>query len=152
LLKTVCHASLAAVRHTARHAFRWGVTAAFAALITRLCLMPGKQLPQGRFLDFPQADKLVHFCLFGLLAGLICWAADARCRHRKAALLALVAVSAYGSLIEVLQPLLLPNDRCFSLGDIAANILGAAFFAGIFLALRQWADRRHRSTIFRPSA
>jgi hypothetical protein len=46
----------------------------------------------------------------------------------------------------------LPNDRCFSLGDIAANILGAAFFAGIFLALRQWADRRHRSTIFRPSA
>jgi VanZ family protein len=152
LLKTVCHVSRAVGAHTARQAFRWGVTAVFAALVTRFCLMPGKQLPQVQFLDFPQADKLVHFCMFGLLAGLICWAADARCRHRKAALLALVAVSAYGSLIEVLQPLLLPNDRCFSLGDIAANILGAAFFAGIFLALRQWADRRHRSTIFRPSA
>lgn len=93
------------------------------------------------------ADKLVHFCLFGLLAGLICWSADARCRHRKAALFAFVAVSAYGILIEVLQPLLLPNDRCFSLGDIAANILGAACFAGSFLAIRQWADRRTRPSL-----
>jgi len=142
LLKAVCHASVAAARHTARHVFRWGVTAAFAALVARLCLMPGNQLPRFGFLGFPLADKLVHFCLYGILAGLICWAADVRCRHRKAALLALLGSIAYGSLIEVLQPLLLPNDRCFSLGDIVANTMGAAFFAGSFLGLRQWTDRR----------
>jgi VanZ family protein len=150
LLKTACHVSRAVGAHTARKALRWGVTAAFAVLVTRFCLMPGKQLPRVQFLDFPQADKLVHFCMFGLLAGLICWAADARCRHRKAALLALVAVSAYGILIELLQPLLLPHDRCFSFGDIAANVLGATCFAGTFLGSRQWTDRRHRPTV--PSA
>jgi hypothetical protein len=114
---------------------------AYASLIAGLCLLPGKRLPRLRFLDFPQADKLVHFCLFGILGGLICWAADVRCRHRQAVLAAILAAVAYGAILEALQHVLLPHDRCFAWGDIGANAIGVAFFAGSYLWLRRRTDR-----------
>ena len=88
--------------------------------------------------SFAHADKVVHFLMYGTHAALLLWALDLRRRNAVISVIgAVLFCAAYGVLMEVLQSVLLPNDRCFSTGDIAANIAGASCFSAVLLVFRR---------------
>lgn len=111
---------------------RWVALGAYTALITRLSLAPSSSLKLfSRYFKFPNADKVAHFAMYGVLAALLVWAFRVRVTRFRAALWVAGVCIAYGLLMEVLQIIILPGDRHFSLLDFAANTAGAV--ASVFL-------------------
>jgi VanZ family protein len=87
------------------------LTLALALVVAVATLTPSDHMPAA-----PGSDKLHHFLAFGALAFPMAFA-------RPAAFLWIVmAVSAYGGLIELIQPFI---GRHSDLRDAAANALGA---------------------------
>ncbi len=106
-------------------AFRWLVCCLYGAAICALSLLPGRKLPRLSG-TVAHADKIVHFLMYALLAGLLWWALRVRHRARSALVAAvLLGTSLYGLLMEFLQGLLTSGQRCFSVADILANAGGA---------------------------
>ena len=110
--------------------------AAYAVLIAGLSLAPGSSFD---FLPplFPGEDKLGHVLMYALLAWLLLWAASPapgrRTWHRL--IISVVLCFAYGALLEVAQEFFRPNDRQFSVGDMAANAVGAVLAATTWLII-----------------
>ncbi len=84
-----------------------------------ICVLVGGFSPQPIPLPFPQADKLLHFIVFGVLTFLFLLVVLDRC-----ALFVFLSMAILGVLIEVGQGLLLPS-RNFSWLDLLANIIGS---------------------------
>lgn len=116
---------------------RW--TLSWAALIFILCLMPGAAVPSWHWADFFNADKLVHFALFAVLAVLALQALQDGADWRMAAAV-LVAVIAYGAVLEAMQ-MLSALGRRGDWNDVATNSLGA---------IGGWGFHRWRSAKQRP--
>ncbi len=104
----------------------------FLFVLVLLCI-PGKEIPESR-ITLPDADKLVHFFLFGIMAYLFCrpfllsgsWSHS---RKKGVYLFIMLAVSFWGLATEFIQKYWIPN-RDFELLDWLADSLGAvaAFF------------------------
>lgn len=125
---------------------RWVICITYVGLITWLSLTPSRAFKPVLFWFphlFPQADKLVHFLMYGFLVALVRWAmAGQGMRWRPQGLWVPVAALVYGGLMEVAQLLLLPADRSFEVWDMVANGMGALVFWG---ACNLWSLRRLRT-------
>jgi hypothetical protein len=123
-------------------AARWGVCALYVAFITWLSLVPTRFFTPALTL-FPQADKVVHFLMYGFLVVLVRWAMAGRgLRWRPQGFWLPLTALVYGALMEVAQLLLVPSDRSFEVGDMLANGLGALVFWG---ACNLWSSCRLRT-------
>ena len=115
--------SISVLRHIPSYA-RWFIWGALTIFITAVSLAPSKTFEDVP--SFSYEDLLVHFCLyFGYTASLL----FALLPHHKDIKLTIITAAAfsiaYGIGIEILQPIVQPNDRTFSILDILANSTGA---------------------------
>jgi VanZ family protein len=117
---------------------RWAL--AWAALILALCLMPGAAVPSWHWADLFNADKLVHFALFAVLA-ILALKAVVKDAGWHVPALAMAAVILYGGLLEAMQ-MLTALGRRGDWNDAAANALGA---------LGGWGFHRWRALKERPA-
>lgn len=122
----------------------WLITAIVAIVITLLLLLP-QPLPDDVYQIqwFEGADKVVHALMFAALGAAI--VTDTRlskatsrwaCTHKLAIIvLATLAATAYGGVMEVVQTLL-AMGRDGSWGDLAADAIGAAAGSSLFGLIR----------------
>ena len=97
---------------------------AYLILITFLSLMPGQDVPD--IMLFPNADKVIHACMYAGFTFLLLWAYPVTFSgHRQ--FLPFLIVVAYGFFMETLQRISVLG-RSFELRDELANSLG--FFPG----------------------
>jgi len=91
-------------------------------LIAILSLTPSPDIGP----EIPYVDKVFHFIAYAVLAGLMMWTTP-RVSRRRAVTTITIAVSCimYGLLMEILQPVLWPEDRMYSMADAMANAAGA---------------------------
>ncbi len=106
----------------------------FVVVLVLLCV-PGKDMPESRF-PLPNADKLVHCFMFGLMAFLFCrpfLVSDFPTSSRKKIIFLFIAlaVSLWGLATEFIQKYLVLN-RDFELLDWLADSLGAL---GVYLII-----------------
>jgi VanZ family protein len=84
--------------------------------------------PAGTFQDvhifLSHQDKIAHFCIFGLLAGLIRWSIPADWGEGKRRLILAGALIGYGAAIECVQLLLPELGRSFEWMDLLMDTLG----------------------------
>ncbi|OGW29761.1 MAG: hypothetical protein A2X59_06630 [Nitrospirae bacterium GWC2_42_7] len=80
--------------------------------------------------DMP-LDKVEHFIAYGLTAILFYRYLRPKTMRAKAGVESIASASVYGAVIEVVQYFL--PYRSFSLGDIAANTIGALVFCMIYI-------------------
>ena len=98
-----------------------------------LLALPGSLLPSEAGFSIPQADKIVHICLFGGFVFLWCFYVNGTVRPKKwPPLFFLIYVSgnAIGIGMEFVQRCCIPN-RDYSLGDMIADMIGAGIAYGI---------------------
>lgn len=76
-------------------------------------------------------DKIVHFVLYGVTAVMLYRILRTRYSAKRSILYSIAVSAFYGALMEGVQ-FFLPY-RSFSTADMAANTLGAAVFAGVYL-------------------
>lgn len=106
----------------------------YAAVLTWLLLAPANVVTSF-YPEMRGLDKVLHFCLFGLLVLLTRWAfRNPRTLTFPAMLIPLFAL-VYGAGTEIMQGLLVQYHRSFEWADIAANGLGAATFWFLSAAL-----------------
>jgi VanZ family protein len=120
-------------------AFVW-----FLIVLVLLCI-PGKEMPESKF-SIPDADKLVHFFMFGLMTFLFCrpfMLSDSPTPSRKKTiyLYIVLAVCFWGLATEFIQKYFVPN-RDFELLDWLADSLGA--FAA-FIIVKRKSEQRNES-------
>lgn len=96
-------------------------------IVTTLTLLPGRDLPEVRIVNF---DKMAHFAVFGLLEWLyLNWICLGRSISKPG--LVTFACIAYGGLIEILQGAIY-IDRYADVWDFVFNGLGCAAAWGLF--------------------
>jgi len=100
----------------------------FVAIVS---LLPSTSLPETP--TGLHADKIGHFVIYAGMAMLCLYSLPAMKRVRFALMIGL-SCSAYGGVIECLQPVLQPGIRIFSTADMAANT--AVAFLGAILFVR----------------
>ncbi len=100
---------------------------AYAGLVAWVSLAPAETF-DGIPTVFPQQDKAAHFLLYGVMVLLARWAMSAHWTLRPAFLVVVAGAIAYGSLMEVLQGVMVNYHRNFEFGDIVVNSLGAVCF------------------------
>jgi VanZ family protein len=116
--------------------FPWVISILYTVAITIASLTSNtKGLP-----SFTGSDKLAHFFAYGLYVLLISWVLQVRTRPLLCITAIAVFCSFYGILMEFCQKLLAPASRSFSVGDMVANIAGAATCALVVARLRQPCD------------
>ena len=106
------------------HRLRWLAVSVYALLLTAGSLLPGDRLP--RLPDWStlfSPDKVAHFGAYAVFA-LLLSAAFRAGQTRWAIPKAVVAVSAFGVLLELLQGVS-GTGRSYDPVDMAANTLGA---------------------------
>jgi hypothetical protein len=111
---------------------------AWMILSTIAFFIPGKALPNDKWLDKIQADKWIHI---GIFAGMVfLWSVPLLYRPLQKSFIRLLvlitsAFFGYGVLIELMQHFFISN-RSFGWSDIGADAVGCLI--GFFLARRQW--------------
>ena len=115
---------------------------AYLVLITLLSLWPANEFP--KVVLFPNADKLIHCCMYAGFTFLALWAWPEKFTGNKQ-FLPLLAVIVWGFSMEVLQGMT-HYGRSFDLTDELANTLG--FLPG-WLAWR-WFGRRNSKSLDTP--
>lgn len=98
-------------------------------LISLLLLtLPGETMPSVGWLNFPQRDKVIHYCLFFMLCSLFAIPVKYRTSTKQAGIVWLAIVCligiGYGIAIEFVQKWWIPN-RGFEVLDIVADATGA---------------------------
>jgi len=81
-----------------------------------------------------QSDKLGHLAAYGVLSFLLARALGARHSGASVAVSAAAWATAYGGLLEVVQPMV---GRTADFLDLAASLLGAALAAALWVRLRR---------------
>jgi VanZ family protein len=109
----------------------------WAALILALTLSPEPEIPKVKWLNIPQADKIVHAVLFGVQYFLLMYGLMRQHSSRvysKYVLRIIVIVVLYGAVTEILQAVL-PTGRDADVMDWLADCVGTllAFIIGSFL-------------------
>jgi len=97
--------------------------------------IPGQNIPT---VEVFQLDKLVHFGLFFILAGL--WLTAKSDATIKKGLRVLVVVLLFAVATEFYQQLM-PIGRTADMLDAAANSVGAMFGFGVWILLKDQLDR-----------
>ena len=110
-----------------------------------LLTLPGEVFPRSRWFDFPQRDKLVHYCLFFLLCHLFSLPVKYLTSTKPAAFKWLIFIClfaiGYGIAIEFVQKNFIPN-RSFEVLDIVADSTGAiAAFAVNYMQVTRYYRR-----------
>lgn len=97
-------------------------------IVLTLLIMPAKAFYHPlRFLTFHHADKLIHFCLFGMLTFLMYKSLPKIIIKRKQ-LTIIISISAFGFLTECIQGLMYnTSQRSFSIYDWLFDTLAAIF-------------------------
>jgi uncharacterized membrane protein YbjE (DUF340 family) len=94
-----------------------------------LLTLPGDTMPAVGWLNFPQRDKLIHYCLFFLLGYLFSIPVKHLTKTKTAAFNWLLFIClfsiGYGIAIEFVQKWWIPN-RGFEFLDIVADATGAS--------------------------
>jgi len=103
---------------------RWIIWGVYTLFIAAVSLAPSRSFED--IPSFSYEDLIVHFSIYGIHASLLIWAWKPHNKKSKPNLITIIAIcSAFGILMEILQPIIQPNDRCFSIYDIIANTAGA---------------------------
>jgi len=107
---------------------RWIIWGAFSIFIAVVSLIPSRSFED--IPTFSYEDLLVHFSIYAIHASLLLWAWKPHHKKTKSDIITIIAIcAAYGFLMEILQPILQPNDRHFSILDILANTAGATIIS-----------------------
>ncbi|MBX2815127.1 MAG: VanZ family protein [Saprospiraceae bacterium] len=110
---------------TKEKVLQWKWVVVWSAVILLISILPSFLLPpnEENVLWTFSMDKVGHFAVYAILAGLIAWTwRHQSWKARFAA--ALITSSLYGVLLECAQ-LLLTTSRHFEIDDIIANIIGS---------------------------
>jgi VanZ family protein len=99
------------------------VTLAFFVLMNWLFLAPASTF-QDVHVFLSHQDKLVHFGIFNMLAGLVWWSVPAPCGRGTPGTVLVLALLAYGAGIECLQPLMPGAGRTFEWIDLLLDAAG----------------------------
>jgi len=113
----------------------------WSLIILTLSILPGKSIPKAGWKLFFHSDKVAHFAIYFVLAGLFVFGyMKYRTMVRKRDLfLVMFVCSMYGILMELLQYFFL-SDRSFEIHDIIANIIGSTagtIFVYLFLKRKE---------------
>ncbi len=122
---------------TASQFGRWLPVLLYIMVVAGLSLAPARSFGAFRALSLTwlPADKLIHFFMYAILAGLLLQALQWRARARWGRVLGAIGFCiGFGVLLEILQGAIPPSGRAFSWGDIAANT-GGVLAAGLLLGL-----------------
>jgi len=113
----------------------------WTAVVFYVCLMPASAVPAVPWMNFPLADKLVHFLLFGILCWLYLKAGMSLTGQYtwKGIYASALLSTCLGVLIEYLQATLV-NGRSFEYLDILADTIGIAAVV-IPVSLRHWGNK-----------
>lgn len=107
-----------------------------------MLLLPGPDVPDVGFFDFPYADKLVHAGVFGTMTFLFSYPFIATHNASKKLLIYIaIACAIYGVLIEYAQKYL-AFERDFEYGDMLADAIGCILSYFTVLALKKIIERR----------
>jgi hypothetical protein len=109
---------------------RWGMLLAYAGLVAWVSLAPAETFARFPTI-FPHQDKAVHF-LYGVMVSRARWAMAGHWTLRPAFLVVVAGAITYGSLMEVLQGMMVNYHRSFEFGDLSANSLGSVCFWWLF--------------------
>lgn len=96
-------------------------------IVGMLTLMPGKEVPEVRWLNIPQLDKLVHIAMFGGLTLFFClpYLKSNLTSKQKTTIFIRISLSMviWGLIIEVIQEFFVAG-RGFEWLDLVADSLG----------------------------
>lgn len=99
----------------------------WSIIIIILCSIPGQEFPDTSFLDIPQLDKIIHFCLYLILSILTVKGFYTQDKIKSLTkypyVFAVVYSICLGIIIELLQYYFIPF-RAGDLYDVFANIGG----------------------------
>lgn len=114
------------LKWSAKHPQVHFIALSVLAGITYVSLLPGKDLPVTILFDY---DKLAHALAYAVFMT----TASRSAVHWSSLpiLISLLAVGAYGLIMEILQGLI-HTDRVFDWWDVLANVIGAAVVGIIF--------------------
>lgn len=104
---------------------RIAIALLYVGCVAALSLLPMNDLPHIH--EFRGFDKIVHFCMYFGLSGLLAWAGKTELRYARLFLI-IASTVGWGLFMEVMQ-LEMHLGRSFSWFDMIANISGV--FSGI---------------------
>jgi VanZ family protein len=116
---------------------RWAPAIVWAAFIFTCSSLPGTTYPST---DLPNADKLVHIVLYGVLAALAVRGLAVPAEQARSALrlwLVAAAVAALYGVTDELHQIFIPF-RSADVEDAVADAAGALLGAGLAVAYRRW--------------
>jgi len=125
-------------------AYRWpwlALTLLYCAIIFALSSQPDLGRDPPPWLDWPHSDKVIHFTMFGGLAGLVAlglWRSNGDALPPARRLFAAAGFATVYGLFDEIHQLFVPN-RSFDLLDLLADAAGATIIAGVFTV---WTARR----------
>ncbi len=112
---------------------RWSVTLAFLLLVNWLLFAPSTTFKDvHQFLAYQ--DKLTHFGIFGVLAGMVRWSVPGLWGSGWMRVILVLALAGYGVGTECIQPLIPRAGRSFEWRDLLMDGVGMA--AGWWLCER----------------
>ncbi len=90
--------------------------------------LPRSSIPEAAWMDYPRADKVIHFLLFAVLGALLLvgFTRPGRPGKKRGILLSLAAGCSYGALTELFQFCCLAS-RHGNMPDVLANCFGTVF-------------------------
>jgi VanZ family protein len=110
---------------------RTSLSGAYVIVVAVLCLLPARTFEDVP--SFTNADAVAHFLMYGLLAGMLCWALAGKTGSSTARYAGVIlSCAAYGMLIELLQAAFPGLGRTFSWLDETANCAGAIAVVAIW--------------------
>jgi VanZ family protein len=107
---------------------RWAIAILWTALAVGLSVLPGGTI-EGP--ELPFVDKVAHFVMYAVMAGLVYRAAGGDSLRR--AMLVAVACGALGGMLEIVQEFIPRREA--NIGDALANLLGAATASAAWFGL-----------------
>ncbi len=103
----------------------------YVGSIAALSLLPPQDLPKVH--QFRGFDKMVHFMMYFIFSGLLCWAIRLESNAFRLIFVVLFTMG-WGVMMEYLQ-LKMHIGRSFSYYDILANCLGVIFGIAVYIIL-----------------
>lgn len=108
-----------------------------------MLLLPGPDVPDVGFFDFPYSDKLIHAGVFGTMTFLFSYPFLTTYNSTKKLLIYIsIACAIYGVLIEYAQKYLV-FERDFEYGDMVADAIGCVLAYFVLTMLKRIIERKN---------
>lgn len=120
-----------------RQSVRILVAGLYIAGVAALSLLPMRDLPHIH--EFRGFDKIVHFCMYFGMSGLLAWATNSEAKNVRLFYL-ITATIGWGFLMEIMQ-LEMHLGRQFSWFDMLANATGVFSGTAVYFLLVKRAGR-----------